>query len=120
MEIARCGFMTRRLARLRGLLGRAPDRSWHVLAPCNDVHTFGMGHELDVAFIDAEGRVLAVHRQVGKGRRLRCSQAAATVERFARGDPWLMPGDRVGLTVAFEEGPAADEEGTDTLRKEER
>lgn len=118
MEAAFCGFMTRRIARLRGLLGREPDRAWHVLAPCCDVHTMGMNHDLDIAFLDANGVVLAVHRRVGKGRRVRCRRAVATVERFARGDPWLMPGDRVGLTLVTGEGPQGAV--TDIARKEER
>lgn len=121
METAFCEFMASRSARLRGLIGRVPDRAWHVLAPCDDVHTFGMRHELDIAFVARGGEVLAVHRRVGRSRRLRCRQAAMTVERFARDGPWLMPGDRIGLTIANGQcEPEGTEEGAGIPRKEER
>lgn len=104
MEMAECELLTTSRARLRGLLGREPDARWHMLAPCKDVHTFGMGHELDIAFLDRNGEVLAAHRRVGRNGRLRCCGAVVTVERFARSGPWLEPGDRMALTIVREEG----------------
>lgn len=84
---------TRPLMRLRGLAGRAPDRTTLVLPRCRDVHTFTMRHDLDVAFLDKNGVVLEVHRMVLPKRRLRHPKAATVVERFARPGPWLMRGD---------------------------
>ncbi|MCI8469588.1 MAG: DUF192 domain-containing protein [Eggerthellaceae bacterium] len=86
-------------ARMRGLLGREPGSvGVLLLAPCHDIHTFGMSHPIDVAFVDAAGVVLEAHRDVGPRRRLRCRGAAAVLERFAEAGPWPVPGDQV--TVA--------------------
>lgn len=48
------------LSRLRGLLGRPPLRHGQglLLLDCPSVHTLGMGHAIDVAFLDAEGTVV--------------------------------------------------------------
>ncbi|MFR8046061.1 MAG: DUF192 domain-containing protein [Eggerthella lenta] len=68
------------------------------VAPCNDVHTAGMRHRLDIAFVDAQGLVLAAHRDVEPCRRLRNKSAEAVVERFAScATPWFTAGDRVGV-----------------------
>lgn len=48
------------LSRLRGLLARPPmskDQGL-LLLECGSVHTVGMGYSIDVAFLDADGRVL--------------------------------------------------------------
>ena len=58
-----------------------------VFPRCRDVHTLTMRHPLDVAFLDRRGRVVAVHRLVLPGARLRCGRAWAVVERFARPAP---------------------------------
>lgn len=96
-----CVFLTRMKERLRGALFREPDDSLFVLVPCNAVHTFGMKHDLDIAFLDGEGTVLAVHRKAGKRRRLRCPGARMTLERFSRESPWFTVDDRVGLKPTF-------------------
>jgi uncharacterized membrane protein (UPF0127 family) len=49
-------------ARQRGLLGRDGLTGALWLAPCRQVHTFGMRFAIDVAYVDRRGRVLAVHR----------------------------------------------------------
>ena len=72
------------LLRLRGLAGRRPDSTVMGFPRCRDVHTLTMRHPLDVAFLDRRGRVIAVHRLVLPGARLRCGRAWAVVERFAR------------------------------------
>ena len=83
-------------ARVRGLLFRAPsDHVTLVLAPCRDVHTFGMRHAIDVAFVGADGRVLEVQRNVSPCRRVRRRDAAVVVERFSREGPWLERGDSI-------------------------
>lgn len=97
-------FLTRADERLRGLLFRKPDAKVRVLAPCDAVHTIGMVHELDIAFLDSKGKVLAAHRKVGKRRRLRCPGARMALERFANEGPWFAVGDRVSLTVFRTDG----------------
>jgi uncharacterized protein len=57
-------------SRLRGLLG-VP--SLHpgeglLLEPCSSVHTYGMRYAIDVAFLDREGRVVALHHSLGPKR----------------------------------------------------
>jgi uncharacterized protein len=48
------------LHRLRGLLARPPmsREQGLLLLECSSVHTVGMGYPIDVAFLDAEGRVV--------------------------------------------------------------
>lgn len=76
------------LRRLRGLIARP--KGWladdEVLAitPCNCIHTFGMRHSLDVAFLDDAGRVLRVQEGVAPGRIVKCKGASAVLERYAR------------------------------------
>lgn len=81
------------LLRLRGLAGRRPDSTVMVFPRCRDVHTLTMRHPLDVAFLDRRGQVVAVHRLVLPGARLRCSRAWAVVERFSRPGSWFVRGD---------------------------
>lgn len=84
--------------RLRGLLLREMSDEVLALVPCNDVHTWGMRHAIDVAFVDGGGRVLAAHRDVGPRRRLRHPRAMMTLERFSRdGSEWLCAGDRIRI-----------------------
>lgn len=87
--------------RMQGLL-RESD-SVLLLAPCCDIHTFGMRGALDVAFVDSEGVVLKAYRGVSTCRRLRCKGACAALERYARDDPWLSPGQRVCLAAETKE-----------------
>lgn len=87
-------------ARFRGLLRTSPPSSPLVIAPCRDIHTFGMSAPIDVAFASADGVVLMVERGVEPGRRIRCAEAAMVVERFAVAKPWLSEGDRMGFSLA--------------------
>lgn len=88
-------------ARMKGLLGRADVDGALLLAPCHDIHTFGMSRPIDVAFVALDGTVLASYRDVGPGRRLRSKSAVATLERFACANArWFEPGDSVQLGVA--------------------
>jgi len=50
----------RPLERMRGLLGRAGLEAGEalIIEPCSSIHTFFMRFPIDVAFLDAEGRVL--------------------------------------------------------------
>ncbi|NHM15852.1 DUF192 domain-containing protein [Eggerthellaceae bacterium zg-887] len=84
--------------RLRGLLATEPDDEALLLMPCKDVHTFGMRHDLDIAFVSSEGMILATHRNVGPQRRLAHPWAEAVIERFASPeDPWFTVGDRLHI-----------------------
>ncbi len=83
--------------RLRGLLCR--DEGYLAggvlcLAPCRDIHTFGMRYPIDVAFLDAQGVVLLSRRGMPAARRLKCPGAAMVLERVADDSRWLAPGER--------------------------
>ena len=82
-------------ARLRGLIGRSGFGGVLMLVPCHDIHTFGMGRPLDVAFVAADGTVVEAHRGVAPRRRLKNREAVAALERFAVDSPWFEPGDRI-------------------------
>jgi uncharacterized protein len=67
--------------RLRGLLGhRTPPSHALLLDPCRSVHTFGMRFALDLHWLDANGRLLRVDRDVGPWRLRACRGAQAVVE----------------------------------------
>ena len=87
-------------SRLRGLILRKPAAGVMLIAPCRDIHTFGMQGPIDVAFVDATGLVVEAHRTVGPGRRLRCRRAVAVLERFSDAGSWLGVGDRVEIAIA--------------------
>jgi len=57
--------------RLRGLLGAPPLRSGEglLLEPCRAVHMYGMKQALDVAFLGADGRVVAMYHDLRPGQR---------------------------------------------------
>ena len=74
-------------ARLRGLLGR--DRlqvgEALVIDPCNSVHTLFMRFAIDVAFVDASGRVLRMVPELRPWRVTRIHPAARRVIELAAG-----------------------------------
>jgi uncharacterized protein len=76
-----------RWARLHGLaLRRRPPEGAALLIPrCRSVHTFGMRFALDLVWLDAAGRVLAVDERVPPGR-LRRHRGAVAVVEVAAGD----------------------------------
>jgi uncharacterized protein len=69
-------------SRLVGLaLRRRPPAGHALLIPrCRSVHTFGMRYLLDLVWLDADGRVIAVERQVRPWRVRSCRAAAAVLE----------------------------------------
>jgi uncharacterized membrane protein (UPF0127 family) len=73
--------------RLVGLAGRrrAPPGVALLLPRCRSVHTFGMRFAVDLVWLDAQGRVLAVDEAVPP-RRLRSRRDAAGVVEVAAGD----------------------------------
>ena len=99
--------------RARGLLFRR--RSWLgcdgvlLLAPCRSVHTIGMRHEIDIAFVSSDGRVLRSERRVRPLRMLSCPGAVAVLERFSPSpddgsacvdDDWPEAGDVIDLVAS--------------------
>ncbi len=120
-------FATSLFARLRGLLatpsrtvsgehassllckgdsGAAVQADMLVIAPCRGIHTRGMKYPIDLAFVDATGRVVRSYRGIVPHRKVLCPQAALAIERESRRDlAWFKIGDRVGLVpVCKEEG----------------
>ena len=89
---------TRLSSRMRGLLFAPESDDLMVLLPCRDIHTFGMRYAIDVAFLDASGKVVQSRRDVLPNKRLRCSHAVAVVERRAiPREVWFEEGDRIAL-----------------------
>src|SRR3954447_7465756 len=68
---------------------RVPVALW--LPRCRCVHTFGMRFALDLLWLDARGRVLAVDSAVPPCRVVRCRSAAAVIERPAARDGMMPP-----------------------------
>ena len=84
--------------RLRGLLGTKVHKSALLLMPCKDIHTFGMTHPIDVAFISDTGFVLATYRDVVPAQRLHHPWAEGVIERFSDAEqPWFSVGDHVAI-----------------------
>ena len=96
------------LQRARGLIARP--HSWLasdealVLVPCSSIHTFGMRHAIDVAFLDKRGFVLAARKSMPPWQCMSCAGAVAVLERFAsplgergRIPPWPELGCRIAL-----------------------
>lgn len=84
--------------RLRGLLGAKASNSALLLMPCRDVHTLGMTHDIDVAFIAETGFVLAVYRDVKPAKRLSHPWAEGVIERFSQpSEPWFTVGEQVTI-----------------------
>ena len=86
-----------RRTRRRGLLGRRSYDGALVLPKTRAVHTVGMRFTLDVAYLDADGRVVEVRRmppfRIGLPRRRARSVIEAEAGAFER---WaLRVGDRV-------------------------
>lgn len=94
------GFLDRARGLMRGGFGEGE----LLIAPCRDIHTFGLRRPIDVAFIDAQGRVLESRRDFAPRGRLKCPSACAVVERWAQdGCEWYEEGQRVGLACMRQE-----------------
>lgn len=92
-------------ARMTGLMGRRPIPPGHALMipHCGSVHTFFMRFDLDLFFLDSEGRIVKVARNVTPYRIVLGGMRAATTVEIAAG--WLeakalQPGDLVTLSGA--------------------
>jgi uncharacterized membrane protein (UPF0127 family) len=68
--------------RMRGLLGRPPlaEGEGLLIESCGMVHTFGMGYRLDLAFLDAQGRVLKLVTGLAPARCAGSLAANSTLE----------------------------------------
>lgn len=68
--------------RRRGLLGRSdlPEGHAFVIAPCQGVHTFGMGFGIDVIALNREGRVVKLRQHVRPNRVVLALRAFAILE----------------------------------------
>lgn len=87
--------------RLRGLLKSSccANNEVLLLAPCKSIHSFGMRCELDVAFLDAEAKVLLSERNVRPGKVRSHSKAVAVLERRSSpGCYWPAAGELLSLT----------------------
>lgn len=92
------------LARVRGLLGSSPTTDVLILAPCKSIHTCGMRYDLDVAFINKEGIVLATYRKIKPWRMVRHAHAVAVIERQSDGSPWFEKHQKVYVSSLKIEG----------------
>ena len=88
--------------RIKGLLGDTLCQNGEVLVliPCRGIHTFFMRDQLDVAFIDKEGRVILSARGLKPWRTLSVRSSVCVLERRTRAStqPWFISGDQVSLT----------------------
>lgn len=68
--------------RRRGLLGRDAMAAGEalIIAPTNAIHTFFMRFEIDVAFVNREGRILSVRPSMRQWRMAFAVRAFAVVE----------------------------------------
>ncbi|HWO56179.1 MAG TPA: DUF192 domain-containing protein [bacterium] len=97
--------------RRRGWLGRAsvaPDEAIY-LTPCEGVHTIGMRFPIDVAFLGADGRVLATQHGLKPWRISKLVFRAAGVLELSPGR-LRATGAEVGDLIEFEEtgGPSPE------------
>ena len=88
-----------RADRRRGLLGRdALDLSAAlILAPCAAVHTVFMRFPIDVVFVDRDGCVRTIVRNLQPWRVVASPRAYAAVELAGGVERDLVPGDRLYL-----------------------
>jgi len=99
-----------RADRRRGLLGRdALDLSaGMMLAPCVAVHTAFMRFPIDVVFVDRDGVVRKIVRDLKPWRLAASPRAYAAVELAAGVERDVVPGDRLVLAGAVPSAPAGD------------
>ncbi len=65
---------------------------------CQSLHTIGMVRSVDIAFIDAQNRVLASRREVPPLQIVSCPGASGALERFSQDSLWPEQGEIVRLT----------------------
>lgn len=104
--------------RLIGLLGTLSSRERKALfiAPCAGVHTFGMRYPLDIVFLDVEGKVLKIIRNLAPNRMTGGVASARSVLEFASGtlaEGQIRVGDR--LRIGIDEANPVNWAGVRTL-----
>lgn len=99
------GFMER----FKGRRGWPATWPTAVFPRCRSIHSLGMDHALDVAFVDGEGEVLKVVRSLGPNRIRTCPHASWVMERLAAGDCWVKQGDKVRILGMEEKDGGATE-----------
>lgn len=102
----RIGVADRWWPRLRGLVARPPLAAGEglLLVPCAAVHTFGLRYPMDVAFVDAEGAVLAVYHRLAPGRWSRWHGRTAAALELPAGTlatTGTCPGDAIAWAPAW-------------------
>jgi len=103
-----------RASRRRGLLGRdALDFSaGMMLAPCAAVHTAFMRFPIDVMFVNRDGVVRKIVRDLKPWRMAASPGAYAVIELAAGVERDVMPGDRLYLAGAVPNTQAGDTQRT--------
>jgi uncharacterized membrane protein (UPF0127 family) len=98
----RCEVADRTFARMRGLLGRTSLQAGHgmLLKPCPSVQTFFMRFPIDVVFIDKNGAIVGIARDLKPWRSAAARRAAAALELPAGGAADLDEGMILTLTPA--------------------
>ncbi len=86
--------------RLQGFFRVTCDDAVLLISPCRAIHTIGMSHPLDIAFVDQEGVVIKSERNVGIRFFIKERKAQAVLERKARCDQWFEVGDQVIISFA--------------------
>jgi uncharacterized membrane protein (UPF0127 family) len=81
----RCLVADRPWARMRGLLGRSelPRGEGVLLRPAGSIHTFFMRFPIDAVFVDGDGNVVGVERELKPWRTARRRGAKAVLELAA-------------------------------------
>jgi uncharacterized membrane protein (UPF0127 family) len=87
------------LARMKGLLGRSelPAGEGILIRPCNSIHMFFMRFGIDAIFVDRDGTVLKIARNLKPWRMAGARRAHAVIE-LAVGEGarrGIGPGDRI-------------------------
>ena len=90
--------------RSRGLLGRKSFESGDglLIDPCSGIHTFFMAFPIDAVFVDREGTVVHLVREISPQRVSRYVFKARAVLELPAGTI-RSTGTRVGDTIAFED-----------------
>lgn len=68
--------------RLRGLIARKTTNVF-IFDNCNAIHTIGMTHAIDVAFVSSKGMVMKVIKKLAPWRFAQCKGARYTLERIS-------------------------------------
>lgn len=76
------------LTRLLGLIGKK-DMRVYIFENCSSIHTMGMSHRIDVAFLSKKGEVMKTIEGLPPWKFASCLGAATTIERIHTNEPWF-------------------------------